>query len=254
MRKSLALVAALSIGLAACSDDDPTGPDNSITAQMRADAAEAIGETAARDVEAMTSTSGSGALFAFGGDFDTSGCTLNIFVFLCNSTAGGLNGEASILFTDAAGDDQDAYDAATTGGVTLELGSDGTINRVGFSSDYDASRDLTLSGMVGAETNRVWNGSGSTSFDGSLHDNSREYSFDVQQDFNAVNVPTGGSSIWPTAGSVDYDIDLTIVGGDNAGETRTGRVDFNGSADVPLTVGGTSYSLDLATGAVVLDD
>src|SRR5690606_38230166 len=108
--RQYAFLATATLFAVACSDD-PTGPDNSITAAMRADAAESSGEIVAQDVAAMsTSETSSSTLFAFGGDLSTDGCTGALGVFLCLNTVGDLDGEARLTFRDAGGTQQDNFD------------------------------------------------------------------------------------------------------------------------------------------------
>ena len=118
--RQYALLATAALFAVACSDD-PTGPDTSLTANMRADAAESSGEVVAQDVESMSSTEASGStMFAFGGDLSTDGCTGALGVFLCLNTVGDLDGEAQLTFRDAGGTQQDNFDAATTATAAVD--------------------------------------------------------------------------------------------------------------------------------------
>jgi hypothetical protein len=247
----LAAAAAFAVG---CSDDS-TGPTNTLTAEMRADLAQSMGEVIAQDVEAMSHTeaSSSTTLFAFGGDPTATGCTVQVGTLVCTNVFGSLNGEATLGFRDAQGTAQDDFDDATTASATIETDIDGTIDQDGFSLEFATARDFAIAGLAGAETSRTWSGNGTVSVTSAMHDDEREYQWTATTTFAGITVPTSGTEPrWPTAGQVTSNVDLDVVGGPDDGESgvATVIVTFNGTANVPLKVENTNYTLNLATRTV----
>lgn len=251
--RQYAFLATAALLVVACSDD-PTGPDDSISAAMRADAAESAGAVIAADIESMISTStNTNALFTFGADLDTGGCTGTLGVFICLNSSGNIDGEARLTFRDAGGTQQDDFDGATTASASIDLGSDGTLSHGGFSLDYSAERDLQVSGMAGNEQSRTWTGNGTVTATSSLHDAQRSYSYTATTVYTSVVAPVSGASQnWPASGTATTSMNLEATGGPDDGETATitAVVTFNGTADVPIRIGNTTYVLDLETGVV----
>lgn len=251
--RQYALLATAALFAVACSDD-PTGPDNSVTAAMRADAAESSGEIIAQDVEAMsTSETSSSTMFAFGGDLSTDDCTGALGVYLCLNTVGDLDGEARLTFRDAEGTQQDDFDAATTATTAIELDTEGGVTRSGFDLAFTSERDFVITGMAGAETSRTWAGTGTATVSSSTHDTDRIYVYDATTTYASVVVPASGTDPrWPASGTATTVMDLEVTGGPDDGKdaTLTAVVTFNGTANVPLKLGSTTYTLNLDTHTV----
>lgn len=251
--RQYALLATAALFAVACSDD-PTGPDNSLTAEMRADAAESSGEVIAQDVESMSSSEASGStMFAFGGDLSTDGCTGALGVFLCLNTVGDLDGEAQLTFRDAGGTAQADFDAATTATAAIEIDTDGTVDRTGFELTFSSERDFVITGMAGAETSRTWAGSGTVAVSSAKHDTDRIYEYTSTTTYASVVVPASGADPrWPTSGTATTTMDLEVTGGPDNGKDAmvTALVTFNGTANVPLKIGTTTYTLNLESHTV----
>lgn len=251
--RQYALLATAALFAVACSDD-PTGPDDSLTANMRADAAEASGQVIAQDVESMSSSEASSStMFAFGGELSTDGCTGALGVYLCLNTVDDLDGEARLTFRDANGTAQDNFDAATTATAAIEIDTEGSVVRTGFESDYSAERDFVITGMAGAETSRTWAGSGTVTATNSEHDTDRGYEYTSTTTYANVVVPASGTDPrWPTSGTATTTMELDATAGPDNGKdaTVTSVVTFNGTANVPLKIGNVTYSLNLDTHVV----
>jgi hypothetical protein len=251
--RQYALVATACLFAVACSDD-PTGPDASLTAEMRTDVAESSGELIAQDVETMAySEASSTVLFAYGGDLSTDGCTGALGVFLCTNTVGNLDGSARLSFRDAGGEAQDDFDATTTATAAIELDTDGMVDRSGFEMSFATERDFAVTGMAGAETSRTWAGSGTADVATALHSDTRSYTFVSTTTYNNVVVPASGAGPrWPTSGTATTSVDLDVTAGPDNGKSAivAATVTFNGTANVPLRVGGTDFTLNLQSHAV----
>lgn len=252
MRQTYAMVAALLL-VAACSDDS-TGPTPTLTAEQRTDVAAAMGEATSSDLDAM-SRSGTSAsvLFGFGGDLDSGVCTSVLGNVVCTATAGAVSGEATLKFRDGSGTPQTAYDASTTASVLIDTDVSADISRSGFTLDYDHEGSFTVTGLAGAETTRTWTGTGSTSVTSASFGGTRSYELTTATNFQAVVVAADGADPrWPTSGRVTSNVQVDITGGPDDGEryTTTVQIDFNGTANVPMLVGGTPFMLNLSTHAV----
>ncbi len=248
------LVAAVAVLAAACSDDS-TGSNPTITAEMRADVAAAAGETIATDVESMSRTeaTASSSLFAFAGDFSPTGCTLSLGSFVCASTFGNLDGEATLTFRDASGGAQTDYDANATASIDVDTDISGSVSRSGFSLEFNRTGSFTVTGLAGTEASRTWNGNTSTTVDASTFGGSRTYDLMSTGTVSAVVVPASGSDPrWPTSGSATTQVQFTATSGDDMGTTGTltATVTFNGTGTVPLMIGSHEYTLNLASHTV----
>lgn len=247
------LVAAAITCAAACSDD-PTGPGTDTSAQTRTDVAAATGEAIATDVEAMSRTeaTASSSLFAFAGDPSAS-CTFSVGSFLCVSSLGALDGEATITFRDGSGTAQAAFDEATTASIDIETEIAADIDRTNVELQFLRMGDFAVTGLAGAEASRTWDGTASMSVAGSLFGGERSYTMNSTTDADAVVVPTTGTEPrWPTSGSMTAEVTWSSSAGPDAGEsgTLTATVQFNGTGQVPLRVGETDFTLDLASHVV----
>ena len=132
-------------------------------------------------------------------------------------------------------------------GIHLADAGADTVNR---------DRNLTVSGLAGAETSRTWNGVGTRDDHGQRTFN------DVQRNYHTtdnvtisnvvVNLPRS-SNPWPISGTVTRNISGT-ASVQKAGVsksfsvTRTVTITFNGTQDATVTVGNSTYTLDLSTG------
>ncbi len=253
MRQAILLAAAVAFATA-CSDDT-TGSTDTITAEMRADVAASAGETIATDVESMSRTdaTANSSLFTFAGDFSPSGCTLTLGSFVCASTFGNLDGEATITFRDAGGAAQADYDANATASVDVDTDISGSVSRPNFSLEFTRTGSFTVTGLAGTEASRTWNGNTSTTVSGSTFGGSRSYDLMATGTFASVVVPaSGGEPRWPTSGTATTQVQFTTTSGDDAGTTGslTATVTFNGTASVPLMIGNREYTLDLASHTV----
>lgn len=223
--------------LAACSTD-PTESDPFVTL----DAAVVAAEAAAQDVEVMRGP---------GGHF---GLRLRIDPgkFNCDPAArDGLSIERTCTFRDAAGNTQPEYNETTTASVTVHTEIEGEINRGPLSATMNRTTDLTVSGLAGAETTIIWNGTGSGAssrvkqVDGG---GTRQYDMTHSGTITNVVVPVPPSDDgWPLSGTITRDVTITFTGGPRDGTTaqRTVTIEFNGTQFATLTVNGETYEYDL---------
>jgi len=169
---------------------------------------------------------------------------------------GGFSGETSgtreVTFYNEDGLEQAAYDALTTESIHIVHEVSGSITRDNMTAEIERSREMTVSGLAGEEVTRTWNGSGSTSVDGTgVRPDGGERSHSVRgaSTFADVVVPVPGSeSRYPLSGTVTH----SMVGTWTTPEgTRTREVEivitFNGTAVVVALVNGDEVEIDLST-------
>lgn len=164
---------------------------------------------------------------------------------------GEFSGTRSVTFFDENGDEQDAYDALTTESINFVREIAGSINRSGFSAEVERNRDMTVSGMLGEETTRTWNGFGSSSVARSgVKDDGTERSHSVEGTFTFedVVVPIPGSDPrYPLSGTITRSMTVTRTGPDG---TVTREVEivitFDGSSIAVAVVNGETMEIDLS--------
>jgi hypothetical protein len=154
------------------------------------------------------------------------------------------------------------YDAAKTASANFKWTMDGTITKRRWGGSVSRSRDLTISGLLGANTTITINGTSATErqrtkfakedADGA-NAVEREYQLDGKTEIkNVVTAAVRLPDTWPQSGTITRSHTVTRTDAVNGTKTttRTSVVTFNGTQFVPLVVNGTEFTLDLATGEV----
>lgn len=246
---------ACAVVLGACSKDT-AGPD-SATPLLNSDVAQVAADATSEDVEIMREPVFFPALANFApgiGDFHPENCVFNAGTgrVTCPTIShGDVTITRSYMFWDAANAVQQAYDAATTAKANVQTSISGARSLPNWTATIDRSRDMTATGLAGAETQRTWNGTGSSHVTRSKHTESGpQRSYDMACTLSVVNVvvpvPHGEDS-WPLSGTTTRVCTVSFVGGPRDGQTisRTAVVTFNGTQTVTLTVGDKTFDLDL---------
>ncbi len=167
------------------------------------------------------------------------------------SWSGDFSGTREVTFFDAEGVEQGEYDPLLTASIYIVREIQGTIVRDRFTAEIERERAMTVSGLLGEESTRTWNGEGSSSVSraGVLEDGTeRSHTAEGTYEFDDVVVPIPGSdSRWPLSGTVTRMMTMTRVLGD---ETQTREVEiiitFNGTAMVTALVNGEEVEIDLS--------
>jgi hypothetical protein len=243
------------IGLGACNSDN-TGPD-AATPLLDADIAQVAADATAEDVDVMREPVFFMALPGFvpgTGDFRPANCPFDPASgkLVCPTiTQGGVTIERSYTFWDAANVVQQAYDANTTAKANVQSSLTGSRSGENWEASIERERDMTATGLAGAETQRTWNGIGSSHISRSRHrEGGPERSYDLECTLTVENVVVPvphGEEVWPLSGTITRQCTVTFVGGRRDGQTvtRTIVVTFNGTQNVILTVGDKAFDLDL---------
>jgi hypothetical protein len=268
-----AAACALAAGLAACSSssDSITGTP---TFQLSAyDSSQAVavpaGQAAVGDLDVLNAL-GSSLNFqmapaggsAFDAAFDAAGsCTLDsaTFIHTCSgTTANGLALVRAVEYFDSTGAPMltrndtttaSAHVVATTSGVRTTANGADTVTRV---------RTLTVTGLLGHNTTRTWNGTGTGTSNAYWADSVATRTATTAETSTfadvVVTLPRAANP-YPTSGTVTRDVTGTgtvVKNGRTKSLTisRTVTITFNGTEFVPMVVGNTTYTLDLATGKI----
>ena len=243
------------IGLGACNSDN-TGPD-AATPLLDADIAQVAADATAEDVEVMREPvffTAMAGLVPGTGDFRPANCPFDAASgkLVCPTiTHDGVTIERSYTFWDAANVVQQAYDANTTAKANLQSSLEGSRSGLNWEASIGRERDMTATGLAGAETQRTWNGTGSSHMAGSRHrEGGEERSYNLECTLTVANVVVPvphGEEVWPLSGTITRQCTVTFVGGRRDGQTvtRTMVVTFNGTQHVILTVGDKVFDLDL---------
>jgi len=156
--------------------------------------------------------------------------------FVCAGTGrDGLTRTFKYQYRDAAGSAQSAYDSLTAS-IQVVSSRQGTITHGNVTRTVHDDLDLTIRGLAGNETTRVWNGTGSSS----RADGTGTFIMQSTTTLADVVVPAPFTrDAWPLSGSVTTH--LVMMGGIDQPSVLT----FNGTRYATLTVNGTSTTVDL---------
>jgi hypothetical protein len=258
---------ALATVVAACGDSagstEPT--DTSPVAQaVTLDVATVAGDAAKEDAETFKVNRGAFGI-AQATDFERFSrwdpCPFDATSkrFVCvERSRGPFTYNRSYAYADSAGAAQSSYSATLTGSANFKWSVAGTITKDRWNGSMSRNRDITVSGLLGANSTVIVNGTGAaersrTVFRQDSSGLSRSY--DMQSSTVIANVVTPAIALpdaFPASGTVTRNFTVTKTGVVN-GETtftRNSVVTFNGTQFVPLVVNGKEFTLDLVTGDV----
>jgi hypothetical protein len=230
--------AVATLVLAACGTNEPAGISSETV--LNADLATIAADAAAQDMELMRGP-GEGP-FAMGLQFHPGsfGCTREARSLLAL--------ERTCTFKDASGATQPAYDPLTTASVSVHAELSIEIKRGPWSGSVERVRDLTVSGLVGSETEMTWNGTGSSETKRVTvtgEGEERRYELTSATTINSVVIPVPRTATsWPKSGSISSTVHVLQPNGTE--RERVVSVVFNGTNLVQVTVNGESFQFDLS--------
>lgn len=175
--------------------------------------------------------------------------------FVCPAVAlDSMTLSAEYALYDGLGMSQLAYDDATTASAQIWYKAFGNLVNPSGAAEIDRVRTLTVNGLTGTETERVFGGSGTDVAMGILTDSPGK-TYVLNDTTTASNVVYGipfASNIWPRSGTLTTRSQLDVT---ELGVTTTTRktvvITFNGTQNVDMDVGSTGFTLNLGTGGVV---
>ncbi|HEX8848573.1 MAG TPA: hypothetical protein VF761_03480 [Gemmatimonadaceae bacterium] len=260
-RVRLCLIAAGALSLAAC-NADPTAPKAGVTDQMLTrDIAAAAATTATLDLAQMVDGELAAGLPATASQTALApACPYSpAGRYVCPTvrTPDGLLLDRSYAIF-AGGTPQPAYDPLRTDSVNFQTAVNGTLARDDRTLWLRHTRSMTVSGLAGIETTRVWDGIGARSDsmrvtrDGAPRTTRIEAMDRIE---HVVFRLPRATYPYPQSGTITQDIVITSAAdGAPANEARSATrhvvVTFNGTRKVGLLIGATPCTLDLETRAV----
>ena len=213
------------LSFAAC-DDNPTETDtNAFDQSINFDVAMVSADATIEDVQALRDPQ-SGGFFMFGRE-----------------------GSRTATFYDADGTEQDAYDEATTASIHIVMEMTRELERTNWTASVFRTREMTVTGLEGAETTRTVNGAGSEAMTRSRHaDNDGLRTYEMNGTRTMENVVHAVPHPYPLSGTITRNMTITITTEANGSETRTREViiTFNGTQYPEMMVDGELYEIDLA--------
>jgi hypothetical protein len=208
---------------------------------------------------AMTSASAGGDSVRFAFWSFSQNCTFSATTgrFTCPDVVkNGLTLSHSAALFDASGVAMTRYNDTTTASANFQTTVSGVHVTTNGADTLSRQRTMTVAGLLGHETSRTWNGTGTRSDAGYHQDGEKTRTYHTTDAVTfasvLVNLPRSVNP-WPISGTVTRQIagSGTVV---NAGTTRsftmakTVTITFNGTHLVPMMVGSAAFTLDLLTG------
>ena len=171
----------------------------------------------------------------------------------------GLTLSRSAAFTDASGTAMSHYNDTTTATANFQITVSGVHPTTLGADTISRERNMTATGLLGHETTRTWNGTGTRSDGGYAQDSAKTRTYhtsDVVAFANVVVKLPRSQNPWPMSGTVTRQISGTggVVAGSTTrtfSVTKTVTITFNGTRLVPMMVGNVAFTLDLYTGKAV---
>jgi hypothetical protein len=251
---SIRVLPAALLVMAACSGDS-TAPS---TDALDLDVAVVAGDAAYEDVSMMRTQLGAFGVptIGIGRTGEWQGCPFDGARFTCAPVARGpFTMTRSYAFKDAAGVAQSAYDAALTASANFVSGMTGAAARDRWSATVSRQREMTVTGLLGNETQHTINGVGTSSETRSQHSGdgaSRSYGMTSTVTYTNIVVPfPRARGTWPLSGSITRVVVAVREGRQGSTtHTRTATVTFDGDETALLVVGDRRFTLDLGTGRV----
>jgi hypothetical protein len=181
-------------------------------------------------------------------------CSFNAagLIYSCTKSGEGKSIVKSYQFLDASGSPMEKFVKGTTEAIHYVIKTDGVESRDNNRSAMHSLRDATVSGFLGP--NRIWNGVGSSA-DTTVHTeglSTRTYTGLSVDTVKAVTFLDGRAlHPYPLSGVFVRVVDYKVVSTGKQLETTTVHkravVTFNGSADVPISLGDYACVLHLDT-------
>lgn len=173
-------------------------------------------------------------------------------IYSCSKSVEGKSVVKSYQFLDASGNPMEKFVKGATESIHYLVKTDASESKDNYSSANHSLRDLTVSGFLGA--NRIWNGFGSSADTSSRREelSSRTYTGLSVDTLKAVTFGDDhAANRYPLSGVAVRVVDYTVVSTGKQLETTTVHkrvvVTFNGTADVPISLGDYSCVLHLDT-------
>ena len=259
-RVTALFAAILSTTTLACNSDRAYAPPDTVLTdqQVSRDVAVSEGEATAAALSVLERSAGvTGITAALAPDNPPgSNCTYASGEWTCAPVIErGLSVVRAYSYRDSAGQPMQLFDPLKTATANFKVSINGIVIRdTSFSGVVHRTQNITVSGLLGAETTRVWRGVG-TSADTNTHrgfNSIRRYSGKSIDSLKAVVFPQPRSAgSYPLQGSTVRIVSYNVTSNGRSTERRSidRRVvtTFNGTAEARLESGSVVCTLHLDT-------
>jgi hypothetical protein len=227
----------VALGAVAC-DDAGTAPDLVDEAALRADVALVAADGVFEDLSVMLapvalSQAGTGPdLVSYGGQ-------------------GSYTFSKEVTFFAEDGTVQDNYDTLLTASINVIWAFERTSEHSFWSAEIERNRDMTITGLLGEETVRTWNGDADADVYRSRHKDEATRTYDMEMEATHSDVVRGvprADNPWPLSGTITRHVHVIVMEGDEVIGERdvTATVTFTGTQFVTMNVDGDEFEIDLA--------
>ena len=185
-------------------------------------------------------------------------CTFSALVgrFLCPGlvTAQGITIQRSYAFYDG-GAPQASFDPVATDSINFQSFRTGVLGGEERRTWINHARNVTVSGLSGTETERVWNGTGTRTDSVRVRANGATRLTRITSVDRIIGVAYAvprAQNPFPLRGTITHDVSVRSVVSNATGErtrnaVRRVEVTFNGTRTAQLRIGTLSCTLDLPT-------
>ncbi|MFG1690989.1 hypothetical protein ACGF5M_02335 [Gemmatimonadota bacterium] len=255
LRRILPIGLLAVLPMTAC--DGSSGPDSLIDeALLNYDVAVVSAEATLQNLDFMNAAGGGGiAGFIFPAPMDGPqfNCLQRDGLGGCQRAFhDGYTISRAVTFYDSLGVEQPAFDRLLTASMHIVFDVDGERERTNWSGSVERHRDMWVTGLVGEETERTWNGTGENSVLRSRHVDTlpaRTYDMEGSSTLDDVVVPHPRTrESWPLSGTITREVHVEVLeDGEVVREAdRTVVIVFDGTQYAEMTVNGETFTIDLA--------
>lgn len=236
--RTFAFGSLAALGAAAC-DDGGTEPSLIDEATLRADVALVAADGMFEDLSVMLDP-GVLALAGTGPELVSTGGQGN-YAFTKDVTFFGEDGSV-----------QDGYDPLLTGSINVVWTFERSAEHTFWSAEITRNRNMTVTGLLGEETQRTWNGTADADVFRSRHpDDGTTRTYDMEMEAVHTDVVKGvprAANPYPLSGTISRHVHVVVKMGDEIVGERdvTAVISFNGTQFATMTVDGDTFEIDLA--------
>lgn len=157
-----------------------------------------------------------------------------------------------VTFFDENGARMEAYDSLLTASLAWSHTRTVEFSRGTTTGSSSRSRSMTVSGLLGIETERTHNGTGEESVSRvQVSDDAGTRSYAMQSTTSVdevVHAVDREANPWPLSGSITRVMSVQVVNGPNgdANRSRSSTITFNGTQFATMVVDGETFEVDLA--------
>ncbi len=161
------------------------------------------------------------------------------------------NFSRTVSFFDEDGNPQDAYNPDLTASLVIVVTMSGAVERDDWRATVERNRTLTVTGLLGQETERIWNGFGDGTTTRSQHsDENGDRSYEMTSDVlieDVVRALPRSEHPWPLSGRITRHVKVTVINGPNGDvmHERTVIIIFNGKQFATMIIGDEEFEIDL---------